>query len=506
MPKIDYFDEASLRAGLAGKAVRGGVLTGVGQAVTIGFNLLSVPILARLLDKEDFGVVAMATVLSTVAAALASAGLGAAALQRRDLTHQQASNVFWINALLALVVAAAVAALAPVLGWVYGDPRVTPVVVACALPFLMSGLTGVQGSLLARAMRHDRRVVAQVSAAMLGQATSIALAYAWRGEDYAYWALAVGPVVVSATRMLLCWCFSGWVPSRFRRGAGTRELVGFGAQLTGFQLLNLLSREVDRFLIGWWWGAGQLGLYALAYRLFLAPLRAINAPVTNVAVPTLSRLTNEPERYREYYVGAASTLMLVTVPLSVFIGANADLLTPIAFGKGWEASATILRSLCVVGVVHCLSNTFGWLYVSQARTMDGLRTASIIAPIHVLSFVVGLPWQALGVATSYAAIGLFVGFPVAVWRAGACGPVRRVTLLGILGNLLVVAAAALLGSGLVRLATPDWQPALRLVASGLGLAVCVAAAAVGLARAGAAPELVAVLRRLRRRGSPVGVR
>ena len=91
-------------------------------------------------------------------------------------------------------------------------------------------------------------------------------------------------------------------------------MLAFGRNLTGYNVLNYLSRNLDNLLIGRYWGAQQLGLYSRAYQLLLLPLDQIVGPVDGVAVTALSRLATTPERYRQAYLRMLEKLAMVTMP------------------------------------------------------------------------------------------------------------------------------------------------------------------------------------------------
>ena len=84
---------------LKGRTIRGGFAKLCGQAVLLVFRLGFLVIMARLLDPEDFGLVAMVTVVTGFYDIFTSAGLSAAAIQKATVTDEQISTLFWINIL-----------------------------------------------------------------------------------------------------------------------------------------------------------------------------------------------------------------------------------------------------------------------------------------------------------------------------------------------------------------------------------------------------------------------
>lgn len=148
-----YFSSQQLRAGLKGKTVRGGLYTAVSQVLVVLINLAAIPILARLLSPSDFGLVAMVSVFTGLAAMFVDAGLTMATVQREELTHQQVTNLFWLATALGLLIALFVAAASPLLAWFYDEPRLIAITIAMSAATFFSGLTIQHQTLLRRAMQ-----------------------------------------------------------------------------------------------------------------------------------------------------------------------------------------------------------------------------------------------------------------------------------------------------------------------------------------------------------------
>ena len=118
--------------------------------------------------------------------------------------------------------------------------------------------------------------------------------------------------------MAILWILCRWRPGRPRR-AKVGALIGFGANLFGFNLVSYFSKGIDSLLLGWRWGATPLGLYGNARRLMQLPVTQLNAPMTQVAIPALSRVVDQPERYRLAYVRFVEKIQLVALPGVAFL-------------------------------------------------------------------------------------------------------------------------------------------------------------------------------------------
>lgn len=408
------------------------------QGIIVAIQFLSIPILTRLLDATDFGLVAMVTVFTGFSAMFVDAGLSMSTIQRDEITHQQVSNLFWLAAGFGLSISLIIVATGPLIAWFYSEPRLIPITSALAITPFLAGLTIQHQALLRRAMRLQQISLIQILAALISCILALAIAWLYR----TYWALVVLTISAVAVRALGAWIACRWLPNFPRRGAGVRSMVGFGANLTGFNFVNYFARSGDNMLIGWWWGPELLGFYERAYKLMMAPLQQINAPLTNLMVPALSRVVDQPQKYRKAYFQAIAILQLVSCPIMVFVAVMAPQIVDVVFGRGFVKSGPILRWLAIAGIVQPLSHTLGWLYISQGRGQELMRWGMIGCSLIVLSFIAGLPWGPLGVSISYAAMVYVVIVPLAYWYAGAVGPVNaqdlwKLTLEGICRAALI---------------------------------------------------------------------
>jgi len=252
-------------------------------------------------------------------------------------------------------------------------------------------------------------------------------------------------LALATTSTLLTIILCRWVPGLPRRNTGARSMLRFGGNLTGFASINFFSRNLDNLLIGRVWGAQQLGVYGRAYQLMMLPIEQINEPMTSVAVPTLSRLMGNDEAYRKAYLRMLEKIALITMPGVGLLITTADWIVAIVLGPKWTEVATLLAVLGIVGLIQPISNTTGWLFVTQGRTKEMFKLAMIGGPITMASIVVGLPWGAKGVAISYVTVQLLKTH-IVYWWVGRKGPVKTVDFYRIIGTFGLASACGIISS------------------------------------------------------------
>src|SRR5713101_8395930 len=192
---VDALNTDHLHADLKGRSVRGGLVTLTSQGTQFLMQTVSTVVLARLLVPAEFGMVAMVTAITGLAFAFADLGLSEATIQRKEITHDQVSALFWINVAVGLGLMLVTAALAPVLSRFYREPRLVDITLLLSVTFLIGGLRVQPDALLKRQMRFSSLAIRDVASYAL--AVPIAIAMALRGAGY--WALVALPLMLNLT-------------------------------------------------------------------------------------------------------------------------------------------------------------------------------------------------------------------------------------------------------------------------------------------------------------------
>jgi len=408
-------------------------------------------VLARLLTPQDYGLIGMVAIVISFVGLFQYMGLSTATIKWAELNHRQVSTLFWINMAVSAVLTLLVMICAPLVAWFYQEPRLIWITVGYAFSILLTGLVIQHEALLYRQMRFVTLAIIDISALLIGIASAIISALYGAG----YWALVINQLAISLSRIVGMWYACRWRPGVPARGVGVRSMLSYGGNLTGYQFVNFFARNLDNALIGKVWGSYQLGLYAKAYQILLLPMEQINAPIASVALPALSRLADSPERYRGAYLKILEKIAMLTMPGVAFMIATSDWLVLLMLGPQWTESGRIFMLLGIAAIVQPITKTSLWLFTTQARTRDIFHWGLIGGGIAIIAIVAGLPWGAVGVATSYALTDLLISTPILFYFAGREGPVR---VGDFYRTVAPSACAALFVLGALFLVRPWLQP------------------------------------------------
>lgn len=461
--RSDLFAHEDLTADLRGRTVRGVATTFSAQAMRLVISIGASAALGRLLDPDDFGLVAMVLAVSNILSRIRTFGLGAPTVQRASITHEQVSVLFWINVAGGVVLMLLFIALAPGLAWFYDDARLTPIAMALSITFLASALAVQHEALLRRTMRFRRLALVDVFSEGAGVAAGIIAA----ALNAKYWALVIMNVTIIVVRMLLMFAAAQWMPGGLARGTGVRPMLRFGSQVSVSALVQSAAQRADRILIGKFLTADALGYYTRSLFLLHIPLTRLQASLRSVVVPGLSRIQDDPPRYRYFYRQAVQLVGVIGTPASLFALAAAGPIILTVLGPKWPDAVPILRALAPAALILTLTPVTQWVYFSQGRGGRLMRWSLFESIVTAAAFAIGLKLGgALGVALAYSIVRVAL-WPTAIGYCFAGTFMRYRDLTGMLWRPLLAAGTA---SALTLVAEQmwmtSWLPITALLACG----------------------------------------
>ena len=391
MEDLNNLKVRTLRAGFAKV-----LATSANFIIRIG----SLMVLARLLEPADFGLVGMVTAVTGVFSLFKDAGLAMVTIQRATITDEQISTLFWINILLGALQMIVTLALAPALAFFYDEPRLFGVASALAAGLLFDAAGVQHAALLQRQMRFISLATIELISSIVGIATGIGMAIG----GFGYWAL-VGMAVVAPATYTACviWTLN-WVPGRPRRQVGCWSMIRFGGTSTLSILVNYVATNLEKVLLGRFWGAEALGIYGRAYQLVSIPTENINSAFGGVAFPLLSRLQHDPARFKSYFLNGYSLFLSLTFPIAVTCAVFADEIIFLFLGPKWKDAVVIFQLLTPMILALAFLRPFGPFLSSLGMLGRSLKLALARAPFMITAYILALPYGLRGVACATSAV------------------------------------------------------------------------------------------------------
>ena len=449
------FHPVETGVGLRRTAVRGAGVAIAGQAVSFAVMIGSVAVLARLLTPADFGIVTMVTTFSLLFRSFGMNGFMELIMQREELTHALASNLFWTELGIGMILTLAFAASGHLLALFYHDPAVARVAAGLSLTIGIGCLGWIHMALLQRAMHFRTTAIINLAGQLLLVIVTIVLGVA----GWHYWALVWGSVTQAVVVAVGAWWMCRWIPSRPGYAAGTGSGLKFVMSVYSHFAFSYSTRNTDNLLVGWRFGAQSLGFYKKAYDLFVLPETQLLAPLSAVVVSTLSRVSGNREQFQRYFLRAIAVLALVGMGIGADFALVGKDLIRFLLGPGWEEAGRIF-ALFGPGIgVMLLYNTHGWVHLSIGRPERWFRWGLMEFVCTAGLFLVALPWGPAGIALAWTTSYFLLMFP-GFWYAGKPIGLGMGPVFSVIWKFFVASAVAGIGTSLIVTAVPLFAAAL----------------------------------------------
>lgn len=364
------------------------------QGVKILLQLASVVTLSRLLTPHDYGLMAVVLVIIGIGEIFRDFGLTSASVQAPELSNGQRDNLFWINTGIGIVLAALMFLAAwPVEAFMH-EPDLIPIVRVLSVTFVLNGLTTQYRAQLMRALKFRAMALIDIAAAALALGSAMVAALLGAG----YWALVLQQIVSCLVLLLGAVAAGRWLPHWYSRRYEILSLVRFGWNLVGANVLGYAGHQIDTVIVAGRFGTTSLGLYNRSYQLIMTTFSQIRSPLSDVAIPVMSRVQRDEERFSSYVASGQIALGYgLGIPIALVAGL-ADPVVHIMLGPQWTQAAPYMRFFCGATLLSTLAFVGYWVYVSRGLGNQLFRYSLVELGIRVVCIVTGSFFGMIGVA------------------------------------------------------------------------------------------------------------
>ncbi|HEY1546099.1 MAG TPA: lipopolysaccharide biosynthesis protein [Xanthobacteraceae bacterium] len=402
-------------------------------------NLLSlaiVTILARLVTPNEFGLVALAMIYISFGQVFISDTVSEALVQRRQLEPEHLDAAFWVMALLGIAATIAGIAVAPLLGAIFSETAVVPILQVISLRLLFDSLMTVPNALLLRRLDFKSFATRSLVANVAGGAVGVGWALAGGGA----WALVAQQVVNAAVTLAVVGVAADWLPRWTFSHRHARDLVAYSSFSGLSRLGYFLVNNVDRMLIGFFLASTALGFYSLAKRVTEMMSASITGVVVAVAHPHFAREQTDVARLRETLTSMMDKTVLVAFPAFFGLAAIGADVVPLVFGAKWTQAVPVLQILSVLMVLYAVSTLHGALVRAMGRAGWWSAFVNITSGLYVVGFIVAGPYGIEAVAASSLAMFVLMT-PLHFWMIARLLDLRLARYLTLFITPLVASTA-----------------------------------------------------------------
>src|SRR6185503_9226285 len=432
---------------------------GVVNAARLGLQLLILPILARLLGPEAFGLIGLAMPFILLTSVLADAGLGTALMRHQNPSSELESTVFWISTSIGVSLSLLLCALSWPIADIFARPDLAPVLAMLSLILTIGGSMAVANARVARRRDFAIFAVADVLSTAVSATAGIAAAVFGLGV----WSLVIQQLILWLTKAAWVFPASGFRLQFVCKLGLARPFIGFGINSAAANLSDFIGRNLPPLVVGGTLGVTPLGHYSMAYQLTRIAELVISGPVNLSILTAVARTADRPEA-RTLVMGSIRIIVAALAFLFCGLALTADLTTAILLGPKWSDTAPVLAALAPAGFLICLYSFVGNVLLGLGNSSRQLTLSLFCSTAIFIGAAVGTRFDIVGVGA-----GVSLGAAaLAPAYLHALSSELRVSLSAVVSNLVAApaATAAMVVTVLgVRLEVAQFPAALQLVAA-----------------------------------------
>jgi len=328
-----------------------------------GVTFVATVILARLLSPDEFGLMAFSLIVIGYLDTFSGMGVENVVIYKQDNVEHNSNVAFTLGLVFNTIISATAFLIAPLVATFFDDPRVTDIVRALSIIFIIWGLGNIHAARLKKELQFRQTLLPELGKSISKAIVSIGLAFA----GYGVWSLVWGQIAANVAASSLYWFVYRWKPRLTLDMRTSRHLLGYSSQTVLSEFMGAIQTNIDYLIVGKRLGPDNLGYYTMAFRV--PELLIINTCyiVSNALFPAYSKLQNDLESLRKGFLLTLRYIALYTVP----VGVGMFIVTPgfvkVVFGDQWIPAIPVMQALSLYAVIYSLSFNAGDIYKAIGR-------------------------------------------------------------------------------------------------------------------------------------------
>ena len=336
-------------------------------------------VLARILEPEDYGTIALVMVFTAILQVFVDSGLGTALIQKKDADDVDFSSVFYFNFVVCIVLYAGMFFAAPIIASFYNDLTLIPIIRVISLTIVISGIKGIQQSFVSRNMLFKRFFFSTLGGTIFSAILGVAMAYAGCGV----WAIVAQQLSNTAIDTLILWLTVKWRPKKMFSWERLKTLFSFGWKLLISSLLDTGYSNLRSLVIGKIYSPSDLAYYNQGDKLPSIVITNINTSIASVLLPTLASKQDDRKQLKNMTRRAIKTSTYIIAPLMMGLAFCAPPIVRLILTEKWVPCVPYLR-------IFCITYMFYPIHTANLNAINAMGRSDYFLKLEIAKKVIGM--------------------------------------------------------------------------------------------------------------------
>lgn len=344
-----------------------------------GVSFIVSVVLARLLMPEDYGIIAIVTVFTSILQVFVDSGLGTALIQKKDADDVDFSTVFYFNVFFCSILYLLLFGGAPYIAAFYQKEQLTSVIRVLGLTLLISGVKNIQQSYVSRQLLFKRFFFATLIGTICAAFVGIVMAVL----GFGVWALVVQGLTNTAIDTVILWITVKWRPRRVFSLSRLRILFSFGWKMLCSSLLGTVYNNIRQLIIGKMYSSADLAFYNKGQQLPNLLVTNINSSIDSVLLPVMSRAQDERGHLKRMMRRSMTTSVYIMAPMMIGLAVVAEPLISLLLTDKWLPCVPFLR-------IFCISYIFQPIHTANLNAIKAMGRSDLFLKLEIVKKIIGI--------------------------------------------------------------------------------------------------------------------
>ena len=344
-----------------------------------GVTLIVSIVLARILDPEVYGLIALVTVITTLLNVFIDSGLGTALIQKKDADDLDFSTVFFFNVGMCVILYAILFFIAPLISSFYDMPELTSIVRVLGLILIISGVKNIQQAYVSRNMLFKKFFFATIGGTVGAAVVGITMACL----GFGVWALVIQYLFNAGIDTVILWITVKWRPKFKFSYARLKSMIGFGSKLLGVSLITTVYNDIRQILIGKFYTPTDLAFYNRGKQFPELINTNINASIDSILLPTMSKSQDDISAVKAITRRSIKTCTYILSPFLVGLAVCGDAFIELLLTEKWLFCVPYMR-------IFCITFLFSPIFTANYNAYKALGKSTLYLKVSIISKIFGI--------------------------------------------------------------------------------------------------------------------
>jgi O-antigen/teichoic acid export membrane protein len=371
------------------EAIAGLKWSTIGQVIKFFFQIVLSICLSRILIPYDVGAISIVLIWQGLCQIMINLNLSLSIVYRQDLNELEFSIIHWTGFFISIFISLFSFLISSLVNDFYNDPEIGLLISVNSLNMIFIALYNVPQALLNKKMDFSKLVFIEITSFVTGGMGALFFALKGLGA----WSIVAQNFIYNGLYLLLIMYIIRWKPLFVFSIQPLKKLYSYSANMTGFDIIYFIFKNLDAFLIGKYIGIKELGIYSRGYSFGAALQIQLMEVFRKVMFPSLSKLNENLNEFKKLYFYSLKIIMLIVVPFMVLFFLEAHFFVEIILGSQWHAVTIILQLFCIYGIVQSAVVTTGWIFMATGKAALLFRLSLVLNIVQIAAILIGIIYK-----------------------------------------------------------------------------------------------------------------